>query len=141
MALRNACTRAGLLRAAAGVTSRGLLTGEGLVVHRVGPAAAGLQAQPASARGFSTSVVAGQTRNLVEDEIYDRSRQEIVLGPRVPCVAGDAWVAPNATLIGDTDLADRTTVWHGAVLKGDLGAIRVGAFSNVMEKAVIDAPG
>ena len=57
-------------------------------------------------------------RNLVEDEIYDRSRQEITLGNRVPSVAGDAWIAPNATLVGDTDVADQCSVWHGSVLKG-----------------------
>ena len=57
-------------------------------------------------------------RNLVEDEIYDRSRQEITLGNRVPSVAGDAWIALNATLVGDTDVADQCSVWHGSVLKG-----------------------
>lgn len=80
-------------------------------------------------------------RNLVEDEIYDRSRQEITLGNRVPSVAGDAWIAPNATLVGDTDVADQCSVWHGSVLKGDLGAVRLGAFSNVQERCVIDAAG
>ena len=80
-------------------------------------------------------------RNLVEDEIYDRSRQEITLGNRVPSVAADAWIAPNATLVGDTDVADQCSVWHGSVLKGDLGAVRLGAFSNVQERCVIDAAG
>tara|TARA_B110000971_G_scaffold212843_1_gene242839 strand:+ start:2137 stop:2433 length:297 start_codon:yes stop_codon:yes gene_type:complete len=80
-------------------------------------------------------------RNLVEHELYDRSRQEYTLGNRVPSVAPDAWIAPNATLIGDTDVADQCSVWHGSVLKGDLGAVRLGAFSNVQERCVIDAAG
>jgi carbonic anhydrase/acetyltransferase-like protein (isoleucine patch superfamily) len=77
----------------------------------------------------------------VENELYDRSRQEYSLGNRVPSVAADAWIAPNATLIGDTDVADQCSVWHGAVLKGDLGPVRLGAFSNVQERCVIDAAG
>ena len=80
-------------------------------------------------------------RNPVENELYDRSRQEYSLGNRVPSVAADAWIAPNATLIGDTDVADQCSVWHGAVLKGDLGPVRLGAFSNVQERCVIDAAG
>ena len=73
-------------------------------------------------------------RNPVENELYDRSRQEYSLGNRVPSVAADAWIAPNATLVGDADVADQCSVWHGAVLKGDLGPVRLGAFSNVQER-------
>ena len=80
-------------------------------------------------------------RNPVENELYDRSRQEYSLGNRVPSVAADAWIAPNATLVGDADVADQCSVWHGAVLKGDLGPVRLGAFSNVQERCVIDAAG
>ena len=80
-------------------------------------------------------------RNPVENELYDRSRQEYSLGNRVPSVAADAWNAPNATLVGDADVADQCSVWHGAVLKGDLGPVRLGAFSNVQERCVIDAAG
>ena len=73
--------------------------------------------------------------------MYDRSRQEIPLGNRVPSPGPDAWLAPNAVLIGDTDLAVCVSIWHGAVLKGDLGAVRIGAFTNVGEKVVIDSAG
>ena len=129
MALRNAVSRAaGPLRAmAVGSASSGLL---GLEVAPRAAAAAASRAARAHYCG----------RNLVEDEIYDRSRQEITLGNRVPSVAGDAWIAPNATLVGDTDVADQCSVWHGSVLK-DLGAVRLGAFSNVQERCVIDAAG
>ena len=136
MALRNAFTRAAGMRTAVACTTtmRGLIGESALPSVSVG---ASLLVQQ---HGFTASAARAQ-RNLVENEIYDRSRQEIVLGNRVPSVAGDAWVAPNATLIGDTDVADQCTVWHGSVLKGDLGAVRLGAFSNVQEKCVIDAAG
>uniref|UniRef100_A0A7S0NIV3 Uncharacterized protein n=1 Tax=Micromonas pusilla TaxID=38833 RepID=A0A7S0NIV3_MICPS len=95
----------------------------------------------AVARTFASSAAPRSARNYVEDEIYDRMRQEIPLGNRVPSPGPDAWIAPNAVLIGDTDLAVSVSVWHGAVLKGDLGAVRIGAFTNVGEKVVIDSAG
>jgi hypothetical protein len=95
----------------------------------------------AVARSFASSGGARSARNYVEDEMYDRSRQEIPLGNRVPSPGPDAWLAPNAVLIGDTDLAVCVSIWHGAVLKGDLGAVRIGAFTNVGEKVVIDSAG
>jgi hypothetical protein len=95
----------------------------------------------AVARTFASSAAPRSARNYVEDEMYDRMRQEIPLGNRVPSPGPDAWIAPNAVLIGDTDLAVSVSVWHGAVLKGDLGAVRIGAFTNVGEKVVIDSAG
>jgi hypothetical protein len=43
----------------------------------------------------------------IEDELYCRQRQLVVLGNRVPVLAPDTWVAPNAVLIGDVDLFDK----------------------------------
>ena len=127
MALRNALTRAsGPLRAFAAGSPAG-----GLIGLETGASGAFARLARRGAHG----------RNLVEDELYDRSRQEITLGNRTPSVAADAWIAPNATLVGDADVADQCSVWHGSVLKGDLGAVRLGAFSNVQEKCVIDAAG
>ena len=46
----------------------------------------------------------------IEDEPYCRQRQLIVLGNRVPELAPDSWVAPNAVVIGDVDIFDK--VWQ-----------------------------
>ena len=43
----------------------------------------------------------------IEDEPYCRQRQLIVLGNRVPELAPDSWVAPNAVVIGDVDIFDK----------------------------------
>ena len=43
----------------------------------------------------------------IEDELYCRQRQLLVLGNRVPVLAPDSWVAPNAVVIGDVDLFDK----------------------------------
>lgn len=76
-------------------------------------------------------------RNAVELDGFNRSRSVMPLANHVPDVAGDAWVAPNATVVGSVAVDDRASVWFGAVLRGDLAHIRVGAYSSVGDRAVI----
>ena len=59
------------------------------------------------------------------------------LGNRNPQVAGDAWVAPGARVIGAVELQARASVWFGAVLRGDNEPITVGAGSNIQENSVL----
>jgi len=54
-----------------------------------------------------------------------------------PRVADDAFVAPNATLIGDVVLEAESSVWFGAVLRGDFDGIVVGEGSCVQDNAVV----
>ena len=53
-----------------------------------------------------------------------------------PQVAADAFVAPTATLIGDVVLGAESSVWFGAVLRGDFDRIDVGEGSCVQDNAV-----
>ena len=87
--------------------------------------------------GRSASRLLSSARNQVEKDIYDRSRQIIPLGNRVPTVAVDAFVAPNATLVGDVRVCDKASVWYGAVLRGDRASISIGPFSNVQDRVII----
>ena len=54
-----------------------------------------------------------------------------------PRVADDAFVAPSATLIGDVVLEAESSVWFGAVLRGDFDRIVVGEGSCVQDNAVV----
>ena len=54
-----------------------------------------------------------------------------------PRVADDAFVAPSATLIGDVVLEAESSVWFGAVLRGDFGRIVIGRGSCVQDNAVV----
>ncbi len=53
-----------------------------------------------------------------------------------PNAASDAWVAPSAVVIGDIVLAPRSSVWFGAVLRGDNERIEIGAGSNIQENTI-----
>ena len=61
---------------------------------------------------------------------------------KVPSFAPTARAAENASIIGSVSLADQSSVWYGAVLRGDESAITVGEGSNIQDNAVIhcDAP-
>ncbi|WP_437499588.1 gamma carbonic anhydrase family protein [Sorangium sp. So ce1099] len=54
-----------------------------------------------------------------------------------PRLGRDVFLAPNATVIGDVELGDEASVWFGAVLRGDIGAIRVGSRTNVQDLACL----
>ena len=56
--------------------------------------------------------------------------------PRLPG-AGEYWVAPNATLVGDVILKPGASVWFGAVLRGDNEPITVGEDTNIQENSVL----
>jgi len=54
-----------------------------------------------------------------------------------PRIGRDVFLAPNATIIGDVEIADGASVWFGAVLRGDEAAIRIGAHTSVQDNVVI----
>jgi gamma-carbonic anhydrase len=54
-----------------------------------------------------------------------------------PTVHPTAWVVPGATVIGDVTLEEESSVWYGAVLRGDINRIVVGPRSNIQDNAVV----
>ena len=54
-----------------------------------------------------------------------------------PTLHHRVYVDPAATVIGAVELGDDVSIWPGAVLRGDVHFIRVGARSNVQDGAVI----
>lgn len=58
-------------------------------------------------------------------------------GDKFPVVAPDAFVAPNATIIGDTEIGADSSIWFGCVLRGDVNSIRVGAGTNIQDGSIV----
>jgi len=54
-----------------------------------------------------------------------------------PKIADDCFIAPTATIIGDVEIGPGSSIWFGTVLRGDYGAIRVGAKCSVQDNAVL----
>ena len=59
------------------------------------------------------------------------------LGEAIPEVHATAFVAESASVIGNVTLHEHTSVWPGAVLRGDNEPIAIGYGSNVQEGAVL----
>lgn len=58
-------------------------------------------------------------------------------GPHRPLLASGVFVADTASVIGDVELAEDVSIWYGAVLRGDVGKIRIGPRSNVQDNATV----
>jgi carbonic anhydrase/acetyltransferase-like protein (isoleucine patch superfamily) len=61
-------------------------------------------------------------------------RQRLELGPRIHPTA---FVVPNATVIGDVSLGEESSVWYGAVLRGDINRIIIGSRTNIQDNVVV----
>ncbi|MDP3519651.1 MAG: gamma carbonic anhydrase family protein [Hydrogenophaga sp.] len=56
-----------------------------------------------------------------------------------PQVAESAWVADSAQVMGAVTLAEGSSVWFGAVIRGDTETISLGAGSNIQDASVLHA--
>ena len=56
---------------------------------------------------------------------------------KTPDTARALFVAPNATVIGDVVLGPQSSVFYGAVLRGDINEIRVGEGTNIQDNAIV----
>jgi carbonic anhydrase/acetyltransferase-like protein (isoleucine patch superfamily) len=59
------------------------------------------------------------------------------LGDLVPEIHADAFVHPDATVIGAVTIGAAATVWPAAVLRGDFGRIAIGARTSIQDGTVI----
>ena len=53
-----------------------------------------------------------------------------------PIVGEMVYIAPSASIVGDVELGDGSSVWHGAVVRGDVWKIRIGKLSNIQDACV-----
>ncbi|RLI79565.1 gamma carbonic anhydrase family protein [Archaeoglobales archaeon] len=59
------------------------------------------------------------------------------LGSTTPKLGKDVFLAETATVIGDVEIGDFSSVWYNAVLRGDLDKIRVGRYTNIQDNTVV----
>ena len=54
-----------------------------------------------------------------------------------PDISKAAFVADNATVMGRVEVGEGASIWYGAVVRGDIDVIKIGAHSNVQDGAVL----
>ena len=56
---------------------------------------------------------------------------------RTPHIASSAWIHGSAQIIGDVTVGIESSIWCGAVVRGDVNFIRIGARSNIQDNSVL----
>ncbi|AKU15418.1 gamma carbonic anhydrase family protein [Luteipulveratus mongoliensis] len=64
---------------------------------------------------------------------------QIEIEGKRPQVHASAWVAPNAVIAGDVTIGEEVGIWYGAVVRGDIESIEVGARTNIQDNCVLHA--
>ena len=56
---------------------------------------------------------------------------------KTPDTGKAQWIASNATVVGDVTLGAQSSVFYGAILRGDIARIVVGEGSNIQDNAIV----
>jgi carbonic anhydrase/acetyltransferase-like protein (isoleucine patch superfamily) len=62
-----------------------------------------------------------------------------VEGSLASAISADAYVAPGARLSGDVRMAAESSVFHGAVVRGEAAFVEIGPQANVQDNCVVEA--
>ena len=54
-----------------------------------------------------------------------------------PCIDADAWLAPNATVIGQAEIGAGASVFYGAVIRADMDRVHLGVGSNLQDNVAV----
>lgn len=80
--------------------------------------------------------------NWTQDIAYlqdsSRHRQRMPLYDAIPKV-DDAWVAPNATLVGEVIVSKWATVWYNVTIRAEMNAVRIGHFTSIGDRTSINS--
>jgi carbonic anhydrase/acetyltransferase-like protein (isoleucine patch superfamily) len=60
---------------------------------------------------------------------------------KIPKIADSAFVSESAYVIGDVEIGENSGVWPGAVIRGDVGSIRIGKNCQIEDNSVVHAGG
>ncbi len=55
----------------------------------------------------------------------------------VPKIHESVFVAEDAVIIGDVEIAENASVWYGTIIRGDVNFIRIGARTNIQDACVL----
>lgn len=54
-----------------------------------------------------------------------------------PIIGNNCFIAPNATIVGEVEIAENCSIWFNAVVRGDVHYIKIGRQVNIQDGAVI----
>lgn len=54
-----------------------------------------------------------------------------------PTITENCFIAENATIVGDVEIAAHCSVWFNAVVRGDVNYIKVGKYTNIQDGVIV----
>lgn len=58
-------------------------------------------------------------------------------GGKAPRLHPTVWVAPDGVVVGDVEIGEGSSLWFGAVVRGDVNHVRIGARTNLQDLTVV----
>ncbi|GKY97562.1 hypothetical protein MPSEU_000714400 [Mayamaea pseudoterrestris] len=65
------------------------------------------------------------------------STRFVAVDGMAPKVAPESFVAPSAAVIGNVTIGEASSVWYGAVVRGDVNHVKIGTASSIGDRAVV----
>ncbi|CAM0881010.1 unnamed protein product [Alopecurus aequalis] len=75
--------------------------------------------------------------NYFFHEQISRHRTLMNIFDKAPYVHREAFVAPSASLIGDVQVGQGSSIWYGCVLRGDANNVQIGSGTNIQDNSVV----
>lgn len=73
----------------------------------------------------------------VARETLSRHQTLASFGGKRPTLGDSVFVAPNATITGDVQVGAHSSIWYGAVVRGDVNNVKIGSKTNVQDCVTI----
>ncbi|XP_028760354.1 gamma carbonic anhydrase 1, mitochondrial-like [Neltuma alba] len=75
--------------------------------------------------------------NYYFQEQLSRHRTLMNVFDKAPAVDKEAFVAPNASIIGDVQVGRGSSIWYGCVLRGDANSVSIGCGTNIQDNSLV----
>jgi carbonic anhydrase/acetyltransferase-like protein (isoleucine patch superfamily) len=85
-----------------------------------------------------TGIIAGPAALFIGPGLFSRMNFQNTQFRR-DLVAPSAFIAPGAVVLGGVTVGDHSSIWFGAVIRGDCEAIRIGKRTNIQDLCVLHA--
>jgi len=59
------------------------------------------------------------------------------LEDKTPLVHPTAFVSEAAYVVGDVEIGEGSSIWPGTVIRGDMGKVRIGKYTNIQDNSVV----
>lgn len=59
------------------------------------------------------------------------------VGSKSPRIAPSAWISEAAYVVGDVEIGENSSVWPGAVVRGDFAPIRIGSRTHIEDNCIV----